>query len=289
VGQAPVTDPEALTVQEPWEVVQLARNVNRPTILEYIGYIFDDFQELHGDRLFAEDAAIVGGLASLGDLTVVVVGHHKGHSTGEMVARNFGMPNPEGYRKALRLMQHGARFGMPIIALVDTPGAYPGIGAEERGQSIAIAQSIMEMSGLAVPIITIVTGEGGSGGALALAAGDRVMMMENAYYSVISPEGCSIILWKNAAAASTAAAALRITAPELLRLGIVDAVVPEPEGAAHEDPVVTAANLKMAIVTSLSELRSLDAQTLLDRRYRRFRAFGAHPQPPTPGQMGDQP
>jgi acetyl-CoA carboxylase carboxyl transferase subunit beta len=185
------------------------------------------------------------------------------------------MPNPEGYRKALRLMQYAARFGMPIVTLVDTPGAYPGIGAEERGQSIAIAQSIMEMSRLPVPIVTVVTGEGGSGGALALAVGDRVLMMENAYYSVISPEGCAAILWKNAAAAPTAAAALRLTAPDLLRLGIMDAVVPEPDGGAHVDAMVAAANLKTAIVGSLSDLLGTSREDLLDRRYQRFRAFGA--------------
>jgi acetyl-CoA carboxylase carboxyl transferase subunit beta len=274
-GRKPITNPASLQECESWETVELARNVNRPTALEYIGYIFDDFQELHGDRLFAEDAAIIGGLASLGELTVMVIGHHKGHTTSEMIERNFGMPNPEGYRKALRLMQYAARFGMPIVTLVDTPGAYPGIGAEERGQSIAIAQSIMEMSRLPVPIVTVVTGEGGSGGALALAVGDRVLMMENAYYSVISPEGCAAILWKNAAAAPTAAAALRLTAPDLLRLGIMDAVVPEPDGGAHVDATVAAANLKTAIVGSLSDLLGTSREDLLDRRYQRFRAFGA--------------
>ena len=230
--------------------------------------------ELHGDRLFDEDAAIVGGPAKLGDMSVMVIGHQKGHTTSEMVERNFGMPNPEGYRKALRLMHHAAKFGMPIVALVDTPGAYPGIGAEERGQSIAIARAIMEMSRLPVPIITTVIGEGGSGGALAMAVGDRVLMMQNAYYSVISPEGCSVILWKNAAAAPQAAAALRITGRDLLRLGVVDAVVPEPEGGAHQDHLVTAANLKAAIVTYLDELLPVPATDLLDKRYSRFRGFG---------------
>jgi acetyl-CoA carboxylase carboxyl transferase alpha subunit len=260
-------------------VVQLARNVDRPNTLEYISHIFDDFQEFHGDRLFDEDAAIVGGLARLGNLTVMIVGHQKGHTTSEMMERNFGMPNPEGYRKGLRLMQYAAKFGMPIITLVDTPGAYPGIGAEERGQSIAIARSIMEMSRLPVPIVTIVTGEGGSGGALALAVGDRVMMMENSYYSVISPEGCSVILFKSAAAAPRAAEALKVTAPDLLRLGIMDAIIPEPEGGAHADPVVAATNLKTAIITSLQELLGIAPAELLEQRYQRFRMFG------TPGQQ----
>ena len=216
-GQAPVSDPDGLTRRDPWDVVQLARHIDRPRTLDYLGFVFDEFQELHGDRLFEEDAAIVSGLARLGELPLVLIGHQKGHTTQEMMERNFGMPNPEGYRKAMRLMRYAARFGLPIVTLVDTPGAYPGIGAEERGQSVAIAESIMQMSRLPVPIVTIVTGEGGSGGALALAAGDRVLMQENAYYSVISPEGCATILFKDAAAAPRAAAALRITAPDLLR------------------------------------------------------------------------
>jgi acetyl-CoA carboxylase carboxyl transferase beta subunit len=198
-GQPPITDPEQLAAREPWEVVQLSRHAARPNTLESVSAIFDDFQEFHGDRLFDEDAAIVGGLARLGEITTMVVGHQKGHTTAEMMERNFGMPNPEGYRKGLRLMRYAAKFGMPIITFVDTPGAYPGIGAEERGQSIAIAESIMQMSRLAVPIVVVVTGEGGSGGALALAVGDRVLMMENSYYSVISPEGASTILFKDAA------------------------------------------------------------------------------------------
>ena len=195
--------------------MQLARNLERPNTLEYIGYVFDDFVEFHGDRLFDEDVAIVGGLARLGGLTVMVIGHQKGHTMAEMTERNFGMPNPEGYRKALRLMRYAAKFGLPIVTLVDTAGAYPGIGAEERGQSIAIAESIMQMSRLPVPIVTIVTGEGGSGGALAVAVGNRVLMLENAYYSVISPEGCSTILFKSAAAAPRAAEALHLSAPDV--------------------------------------------------------------------------
>ncbi|MGH3130594.1 MAG: acetyl-CoA carboxylase carboxyltransferase subunit alpha, partial [Gaiellaceae bacterium] len=278
-GRAPITDAAELSERAPWDVVQLARHVDRPNTLEYIAHVFDDFQEFHGDRLFDEDAAIVGGLARLGELTVTVVGHQKGHTTSEMMERNFGMPNPEGYRKGLRLMRYAAKFGMPIVTFVDTPGAYPGIGAEERGQSIAIAQSIMEMSRLPVPIVTVVTGEGGSGGALALAVGDRVLMMENSYYSVISPEGASTILFKDATAAPRAAAALRVTAPDLLRLGIMDAIVPEPEGGAHTDPLTAAMNLKTAIVTCLDDLLGVAPDALLEQRYGRFRKFG------TPGEQ----
>ena len=274
-GAEPVTDPDALTRRPAWDVVQLARNIERPHTLDYIPMVFDDFLELHGDRLFEEDSAIVGGVARLGELTAVVIGHQKGHTTGEMMNRNFGMPEPEGYRKGMRLMRYAAKFGLPIVTLVDTAGAYPGIGAEERGQSNAIAESIMLMSRLPVPVVTVVTGEGGSGGALALAASDRVLMLENSYYSVISPEGCATILFKDAAAAPRAAAALRITAPDLLRLGVMDAVVPEPEAGAHTDPQATGANLKAALIWSLRQLLPLTPQELLDQRYDRFRKFGA--------------
>jgi acetyl-CoA carboxylase carboxyl transferase alpha subunit/acetyl-CoA carboxylase carboxyl transferase beta subunit len=273
-GLPPITDPAELPERVPWDVVQLARHIDRPNALEYIARIFDDFQPLAGDRLIEEDRAIVGGLARLGDLAVMVVGHQKGHTTSEMMDRNFGMPQPEGYRKGLRLMQYAAKFGMPVVTLVDTPGAYPGINAEERGQSVAIARSIMEMSRLPVPVVTVVTGEGGSGGALALAVGDRVLMMENSYYSVISPEGCSTILFKDAAQAPRAAAALRVTASDLRRLGVMDAIVPEPEGGTHTDHEAAAANLKAAIVSSLSELLGVPSSELLDQRYARFRAFG---------------
>jgi acetyl-CoA carboxylase carboxyl transferase alpha subunit len=278
-GQAPIANPEALSPQPAWDVVQMARNIDRPNTREYIAHIFDDFLELHGDRLFVDDPAIVGGPARLGELTVMILGHQKGHTTSEMVARNFGMPNPEGYRKALRLMHYAAKFGMPIITLVDTPGAFPGLGAEERGQSVAIARAIMEMSRLPVPIVTVVTGEGGSGGALAMAVADHVLMMENAYYSVISPEGCSVILWKDAAAAPRAAAALRLIAPDLLRLKVMDAVVPEPPGGAPADPLTAAANLKEAIIFSLSQLLPLQPHELLQQRYQRFRDFGTERQP----------
>ena len=274
-ARRPITDPEQIPAMDPWEVVQLARHIDRPRALDLIGFALDEFHELQGDRLFAEDRAIIGGLGRLGELTVVVIGQQKGHSTGEMMEHNFGMPEPEGYRKGMRLMRYAARFEMPLVTIVDTPGAYPGIGAEERGQSVAIAESIMLMSRLPVPIVTVVTGEGGSGGALALATGDRVLMMENAYYSVISPEGCSTILFKDAAAAARAAKALRITSPELLRLGVMDAVVPEPEGGAQVDPMAAGANLRAALIASLSELLPLAEDELLGQRYERFRKFGA--------------
>jgi acyl-CoA carboxylase subunit beta len=273
-GDEPITDPAKLPDRDPWEVVQLARHVDRPNALEYISHVFDDFQELYGDRAYREDAAIVGGLARLGERAVMVIGHQKGHTTQEMMDRNFGMPHPEGYRKALRLMRYAAKFRMPIVTLVDTPGAYPGLGAEERGQSIAIAQNIMEMSRFRVPTVVVVTGEGGSGGALALGVGDRVLMMENSYYSVISPEGCSTILFKDAAQAPRAAAALRMTARDLLQLKIMDGIVPEPEGGAHTDHLAAARNLKTAIVSSLRELVGLEPEELVSQRYDRFRLFG---------------
>ncbi|MGZ4734897.1 MAG: acetyl-CoA carboxylase carboxyltransferase subunit alpha [Acidimicrobiia bacterium] len=278
-GKAPIDDPAELQQRPAWELVQLARDIGRPTTLEYCGYIFDEFIEFHGDRHFGESNAIVGGPALLGDVPVMVIGHQKGHTTADLVNRNFGMPQPEGYRKAMRLMQYAAKFNLPVITFVDTPGAYPGIEAEERGQGAAIAQSIMDMSRLPVPIVTIVTGEGGSGGALALAVGDQVLMLENSFYSVISPEGCSTILWSSAADAPRAAAALRVTARDLLELGIMDAVVPEPEGGAHLDAVTTAANVKTALVTTLAELIPQPAAELLERRYERFRRFG------TPGEQ----
>ncbi len=280
-GLPMVTDPEALPVRPPWETVTLARDTMRPTTLEYAGYLFEDFLELHGDRLNGENPSIVGGPALLGSVPVMLLGHQKGHTTAEMVLRNFGMPDPEGYRKALRLMRHAAKFRMPIVTMVDTPGASPGLGAEERGQGSAIATCIMEMSRLPVPIVTLVTGEGGSGGALALAVADRVLMMENSYYSVISPEGCSTILFRDASAAPRAAEALRITGPDLLRLGVMDGVVPEPEGGAHKDPAMAARNVKTAIVNCLTELMTLDPAELVEARYQRYRAFGAPGRQPT--------
>jgi acetyl-CoA carboxylase carboxyl transferase subunit beta len=274
-GEEAVEEAEVLVTRDPWDVVQLARNLERPHTLDYVGFVFDDFVELHGDRTFREDPAIVAGLARLGDLVVMLIGHQKGSTTGEMMERNFGMPEPDGYRKGMRLMRYAEKFGIPIVTLVDTAGAYPGIGAEERGQSNAIAESIMLQSRLPVPTVTIVTGEGGSGGALALAASDKVLMLENSYYSVISPEGCATILFKDAALAPRAAAALRITAPDLLRLEVMDAVVPEPPDGAHTDHNTTAANVKRALVDSLRELLPLAPEELLQRRYDRFRKFGA--------------
>ena len=274
-GAEPVSDPDAIAKRPAWEVVQLARELGRPHTLEYTGLVFDDFLELHGDRMFEEDSAIVGGLARLGELTLMLIGHQKGSNTSEMMERNFGMPEPEGYRKGMRLMRYAAKFWMPIVTLVDTAGAYPGLGAEERGQSNAIAESILLMSRLPVPTVTVVTGEGGSGGALALAATDRVLMLENSYYSVISPEGCATILFKDAASAPRAAAALRITAPDLLALGVMDAVVPEPPDGAHTDAATAGANLKTALVTTLGELLGKSPDELLEQRYERFRKFGA--------------
>jgi acetyl-CoA carboxylase carboxyl transferase subunit beta len=274
-GAPPVSDPDQLPARDPWDVVQLARHGDRPRMLDLVGFALDEFHELRGDRLFREDRAVIGGLGRLGELPVVVIGQHKGHTTGEMVEHNFGMPDPEGYRKAMRLMRYAARFGLPLLTIVDTPGAFPGIGAEERGQSVAIAESIMLMSRLPVPIVTVVTGEGGSGGALALATSDRVLMMENSYYSVISPEGCATILFKDAAAAPRAAKALRITSPELLRLGVMDAVIPEPDEGAQADPAAAGANVRAGLIASLAELLPLDTDQLLAQRYERFRKFGA--------------
>ncbi len=279
-GAAPVTDPDELPARDAWDVVQLARHIDRPRMLDLVGLVLDDFHELHGDRLFREDAAIVAGLGRIGDLAVMVIGQQKGHTTSELMEHNFGMPEPEGYRKGMRLMRYAERFGMPIVTIVDTPGAYPGIGAEERGQSNAIAESIMLMSRLRVPTISVVTGEGGSGGALALATSNHVLMMENAYYSVISPEGCSTILFKDATAAPRAAAMLRITSPDLLRLGIMDAIVPEPDGGAQNDPTAAGANLRAALIASLTELLPMTADELLEQRYARFRKFGAPGQQP---------
>jgi acyl-CoA carboxylase subunit beta len=260
---------------ETWEIVRTARHIKRPTAREYIDAVFADFCELHGDRLHGDDPAIIGGVARLGHRPVMVIGQQKGHDTKELVARRFGMPHPEGYRKALRLMEHAAAFGMPIVTLVDTPGAYPGVDAERRGQSVAIAQAIMRSARLPVPIVCVITGEGGSGGALALATGDRVLLLENAFYSVISPEGCAAILWRTRDSAPAAARALRITAADLLRLEVVDGVVPEPAGGAHLDPAVAAANLRRAISESLDELVNADPAALVAARYDRFRSYGS--------------
>jgi acetyl-CoA carboxylase carboxyl transferase subunit beta len=268
--------------RDTWETVQLARNPDRPNSLEYINRIFSSFHRLSGDRLFGEDGAIVGGVARLGDLQCMVLGTMRGRSIKENLERNFGMPHPEGYRKALRLMQQAAKFRMPIITFIDTPGAYPGIGAEERGQSVAIARNLFEMARLPVPIIAVLTGEGGSGGALGLAVADRVLMLENAYYSVISPEGCSVILFKNVTAAPQAAKALRIVAPELQRLGVIDEIVPEPAEGAHTDLDATTRAVGAALIRQLKELLPVESQPLLEQRYARYRKFGA-PQEKTRG------
>ena len=259
----------------PWQKVKIARHPNRPYTLDYISMIFTDFYELHGDRLFGDDKALIAGLAKLDGDKVLVMGHQKGRDTKENLMRNFGCAHPEGYRKALRLMQLARKFGVPIITLVDTPGAYPGVGAEERGQAQAIALNLREMSDIAVPIVVAVIGEGGSGGALGIGIGDRVCVMENAYYSVISPEGCAAILWKDSAKAEFAAEALKLTAPELLKLGIIDDVIPEPQGGAHRDPQISGKNLKAVLKKHLQELKQIPADKLILLRYQKFRKMGA--------------
>jgi acetyl-CoA carboxylase carboxyl transferase subunit alpha len=257
-----------------WQRCQLARHPDRPYSLNYIEEIFSDFTELHGDRRFSDDPAIVAGFASFDGEPVAVVGHQKGRDTSEKLRRNFGMPRPEGYRKALRVMHLAGRFKRPIISFVDTPGAYPGIHAEERGQAEAIANNLIEMARLPVPIVVVVVGEGGSGGALGLGLGDRILMLENAIYSVISPEGCAAILWKDQARAEDAAEALRLTAPDLKSLGIVDEVLAEPPGGAHMDPGAMAATVATAIRRQLKQLRKVRPDPLLARRYKKFRAMG---------------
>ena len=257
-----------------WQRVQLARHPKRPFTLDYLKSTFADFSELHGDRLFAEDRAIVGGFARLNGQHVMVVGTQKGRDTKENIARNFGSAHPEGYRKALRMMRLADKFGLPIITLIDTAGAYPGIGAEERHIAEAIAVNLREMMLLSVPIIAVVIGEGGSGGALGVGVADRVLILENAYYSVISPEGCAAILWKDRAAASKAAEALKITAKDLLELGLADEIIPEPLGGAHNDLATTAATLKRHLLTNLEQLQRLSPEQRLKARYDKFRAHG---------------
>ncbi|UCC66792.1 MAG: acetyl-CoA carboxylase carboxyltransferase subunit alpha [Deltaproteobacteria bacterium] len=259
----------------PWQKTQLSRHIDRPHTLDYIHLVFEDFMELHGDRGFMDDPAMIGGLARLEGETVVVVGHQKGRDVKEMSYRNFGMPHPEGYRKALRIMQLGAGFRKPIITMIDTPGAYPGVGAEERGQAEAIAHNLREMATILTPIIGVVIGEGGSGGALAIGVGDRILMMENAIYSVISPEGCAAILWRDGAKGPLAAEALRLTASDLLKLGVIDEVIPEPLGGAHCDYQAAAAKLKEALLRHLEELRDVPEERLLPERYQKFRRMGA--------------
>ncbi|HEX4051709.1 MAG TPA: acetyl-CoA carboxylase carboxyltransferase subunit alpha [Steroidobacteraceae bacterium] len=260
----------------PWQITQLARHPQRPYTLDYIGAIFSDFQELHGDRMYADDAAIVGGLARLDGQTVMVIGHQKGRDTKERVRRNYGMPKPEGYRKALRLMKLAERFGLPLITFIDTQGAYPGVGAEQRNQSEAIARNLYEMSALQTPVISVVIGEGGSGGALAIGVCDRLLMLQFSTYSVISPEGCASILWKSADKKEAAAEALNLTAQGLLGLGLVDEVLAEPLGGAHRDPALVSRTLQESLLRNLRELQERDLKTLITQRTARIDAFGVY-------------
>jgi acetyl-CoA carboxylase carboxyl transferase subunit alpha len=257
-----------------WQKTLLARHSDRPYTLDYVRMLTEDWVEIHGDRAFGDDAAIVAGLARFRGRSIVIVGHHKGRGTKERIARNFGQPRPEGYRKALRVMKLAERFGLPVVTLIDTAGAYPGLDAEERGQAEAIARNLLEMAGLRVPIVAVVTGEGGSGGALALGVGDRVLILEFAVYSVISPEGCAAILWKDQEKKALAAEAMRLTAPDLLKLGIVDEIVGEPPGGIHTDAEAGAARLGDAIERALQSLEPMSVEARLEARYRRFRALG---------------
>jgi acetyl-CoA carboxylase carboxyl transferase subunit alpha len=258
----------------PWQISQIARHPLRPYTLDYLARVCTGFNELHGDRAFADDPAIVGGLARLDDRPVVVIGHQKGRDTREKVRRNFGMPRPEGYRKALRLMRMAERFRLPVITFIDTPGAYPGVGAEERGQSEAIARNLYVMARLQTPIISVVIGEGGSGGALAIGVCDRLLMLQYSTYSVISPEGCASILWRSADKASEAAEAMGITAPSLNRLGLVDEIVPEPLGGAHRDFDIMARTLKTALMSAVAEFSSTPVERLIEKRYERLMRYG---------------
>lgn len=256
------------------DVVRSARNIKRPTTLDYIKYMLTDFLELHGDRRYSDDLAMVGGIGFLEDIPVTVIGHQKGRDVKENVKRNFGMAHPEGYRKALRLMEEAERFGRPVITFVDTPGAYPGLGAEERGQAEAIAFNLYKMSGLKTPIVTVVTGEGGSGGALGIAVADRVFMLSNTIYSVISPEGCASILWRDASKAGEAAEALKCTARNLYDFKIIDGIIDEPGGGAHEDHEAMAKRIKKTVLSAVRELLTLPMETLLQKRYDKFRKMG---------------
>ena len=263
----------------PWQVAQLARHPKRPYTLDYVERLFTNFVELHGDRMYADDAAIVSGIAKFEDKSVAVIGHQKGRNTKENIKRNFGMPRPEGYRKALRIMELAERFKMPILTFIDTPGAYPGIGAEERGQSQAIALNLERMSSLKVPIICTVIGEGGSGGALAIGVGDYLAMLSYSTYSVISPEGCASILWKDAGKAEDAATALGITAPRLQELGLIDEIIDEPLGGAHRDIDSTCDNVRASLVSSLDRLQSQTVDQLLTNRFQRLTSYGEFKEP----------
>ncbi|MCB1850534.1 MAG: acetyl-CoA carboxylase carboxyltransferase subunit alpha [Gammaproteobacteria bacterium] len=259
---------------KPWQVAQIARHPQRPYMLDYIARIFDEFQQLHGDRAFKDDHAIVGGVARLEGRSVMLIGHQKGRDTAEKIYRNFGMPRPEGYRKALRLMQMAERFKLPILTFIDTPGAYPGVDAEERGQSEAIARNLLVMAGLKTPIVCTVMGEGGSGGALAIGVGDRVMMLQFSTYSVISPEGCASILWKSADKAPLAAEAMGITSDRLKELGLIDTIIPEPLGGAHRDMDAVARSLKRELIAVLESLDGVAIDKLLEARYKRLMSYG---------------
>lgn len=269
----PATVPEA--TNPAWERVQLARHPKRPHALDYIQRLFTDFQEIHGDRAYGDDAAIVAGMAFFEGQPVMVIAQQKGRDTKQKLLRNFGMPKPEGYRKAMRAMRMASKFGRPIITLLDTPGAYPGIDAEERGQAEAIAVNLREMARLLSPVIVVIIGEGGSGGALALGVGNRILMMENAVYSVISPESCAAIIYRDSAKAPQAAAALKMTAPDLVKFGLVDGIVPEPENGAQTDHDAAAESLKLALKTELADLAKLTPQQILDGRYEKFRQMGS--------------
>ncbi|AVX30286.1 acetyl-CoA carboxylase carboxyl transferase subunit alpha [Carboxydocella thermautotrophica] len=266
---------EIYTNLTPWQKVQIARHPQRPTTLDYINLIFDDFIELHGDRNFADDAALVGGIALLEGRPVTVLGHQKGRDTRENIARNFGMPHPEGYRKAIRLMEQAQRFKRPIITFIDTPGAFCGIGAEERGQGEAIARALYAMAGLSVPLLAVVIGEGGSGGALALGLGNKVYMLEYSVYSVISPEGFAAILWKDGSQAPRAAETMKLTAQDLLQLGVIDGIIPEPLAGAHRDHEFTASKVKEQLLQGLQELAGQTGEQLMEQRYQRFRRIGS--------------
>jgi acetyl-CoA carboxylase carboxyl transferase subunit alpha len=274
------TEVELYSSLTPWQRTQLARHPQRPGVLDYVGAFCRDFIELHGDRAFSDDQAVVGGFGRFNDRSIMIIGHMKGKTLKERMQRNFGMPNPEGYRKALRLMKLAEKFNRPIVTFIDTPGAYPGIGAEERGQAEAIARNLLVMSRLAVPIVSIVTGEGGSGGALALGVADRVLMLEHSVYSVISPEGCAAILWDNPAKVQDAAAALKMTAHDLRGLGVIDEVIPEPTGGAHRDTRMAAERVAKSLAAHLGQLDELSPADLLARRDQKYRAMGAISEPP---------
>jgi acetyl-CoA carboxylase carboxyl transferase subunit alpha len=274
------TEVELYANLTPWQRTQLARHPQRPGLLDYLNAFCRDFVELHGDRVFGDDQAVVGGFARFNNQSVMIIGHMKGKTLKERMQRNFGMPNPEGYRKALRLMKLAEKFTRPIVTFIDTPGAFPGVGAEERGQAEAIARNLLVMSRLTVPIVSIVTGEGGSGGALALGVSDRVLMLEHAVYSVISPEGCAAILWNDPAKVQDAASALKMTAADLRKLGVIDDVIPEPTGGAHRDVRVTAERIAKSLSGHLSQLGELPVPDLLALRDRKYRTMGVFSEPP---------